>query len=77
MLRLKNIKINNRFAEADFYPEDIENPGHIVVDLESEEILSIRNVPGYEYMYPGHARKKLVQMANEGNASAECIVVWY
>ena len=31
MLRLKNIRVMNNVAEADFYPEDCPNCGHIVV----------------------------------------------
>lgn len=77
MLRLKNIKINSEVAEADFYPEDSEICGHIVVDLHTEEIQSIQHVPGYEFMYPGHAAWKLIDMAKEHDESSECLVMWY
>ena len=73
----KNIKINNCYAEADFFPEDTKIPGHIIVDLQSEEIFFIRDVQKYEFMYPGHAIKKLIQMAKENDTRTECIVMWY
>lgn len=77
MLRLKNIKISNDIAEADFYPEDQEVSGHIVVDLQTEEIQSIQHVPGYEFMYPGHAAGKLIDMAEKHDESSESLVMWY
>lgn len=77
MLRLKNIKINSEVAEADFYPEDSETKGHIVVNLHTREIQSIQHVPGYEFMYPGHARHRLVEMAKEHDESSESLVMWY
>jgi hypothetical protein len=77
MLRLKNIQIKNDIAEADFIPENESECGHIVVDLKSKEIVSIKNVPGYEYMHPGHARAKLVEMAKAKDSRSECTVMWY
>ncbi|MBQ0037747.1 MAG: hypothetical protein KBS74_03650 [Clostridiales bacterium] len=77
MLHLKNIRINEQVAEADFYPENEKQCGHISVDLKSEEISEIINVPGYELVYPGHARKKLAKMAQENDHSNECVIFWY
>ena len=77
MLRLKNIKITDKTAEADFYPENLDLYGHIVVDLASREIVDIRHVPGYEFMYPGHARKELVRIAKAGETRETSVVMWY
>ena len=77
MLRLENIKITNEIAEADFYPEQETKPGHIVVNLQTEEIDSIVHVPGYEFMYPGHARETLVEMSNSNDKRTERIIMWY
>lgn len=77
MLRLKNIRINEHLAEADFFPEDTNVFGYIAVDLQSEEIKEIVNAEGYEYIYPGHARNQLVKMAREKDMSTECVVYWY
>ena len=46
MLRLEKIRIENERAEADFYPENVQQAGHTVVDLSSEEIVSCTDVPG-------------------------------
>ena len=76
MLRLKNIKIGSKYAEADFYPEDSNQHGHIVVSLEDNEIYSSEEVSGYGESYIAHARNRLVQMAKENDARSECIVMW-
>ena len=77
MLRLKNISISGNTAEADFFPEDGTGHGHIVINLESEEIIHIDHAPGYELIYPGHARKQLVRMAKSDDRRSECTVMWY
>lgn len=76
MLRLKNVKINNEVAEADFYPEDSKICGHIVVSLSSEELISSEEVDGYGLSYSGHARQRLIRMAKEGDTRSECLVMW-
>lgn len=77
MLRLKNVKIGNKYAEADFYPENSLQVGHIVVDLSTREIVSCISVPGYGPMYEGHARQGLTRMADEGDTTSERLVMWY
>lgn len=77
MLRLKNVKIGSEYAEADFYPEDGEKGGHIVVRLSDGEISSCDSVAGYGESYSGHARQRLARMAKEKDHKSECIVMWY
>lgn len=77
MLRLKNVKIGSEYAEAEFYPEDGRDAGHIVVRLSDGEISSCNEVPGYGASYIGHARQRLVKMAKENDQRAECLVMWY
>ena len=77
MLLLKNIRIGNGKAEADFYPEDSKNAGHIVVSLESKEIISCVDAPGYGESYRGHAKQNLIKMAKENNKAKERKVMWY
>lgn len=64
-------------SEADFYPEAEAICGHIVVDLQSEEIIALKNVPGYSCMYPGHAGTKLIELAKEHSTEKERMVMWY
>lgn len=77
MLRLKNIRIGDKTAEADFFPEDLQEYGHIVVDLEKRDIVSITHVKGYTVMHPSHAKRELLRMADEGDRRQECLVMWY
>lgn len=77
MLRLKNIKIGSEYAEADFYPEDSQAAGHIVVNLSTNEIESCVEVYGYGDSYKGHALQRLIKMAKENDIRTECTVMWY
>lgn len=77
MLRLKNIRIGSGKVEADFYPEDSKIAGHIVINLESKEIVSCEDVPGYGESYRGHAKQHLIKMAKENNTATERTVMWY
>ena len=77
MLHLKNVKIGSEYAEADFYPEDSKEAGHVVVNLSNGEIESCIEVPGYGASYRGHALQKLLKMAEEKDTRRECRVMWY
>lgn len=77
MLRLKNVKIESEYAEADFYPEDGAVFGHVVVGLSDGEIISCVPASGYGDSYTGHARQRLVSMAKENDNREECLVMWY
>jgi len=77
MLRLKNIQFQNNVAEADFYPENSKEAGHIVVNLETKEVISCEEVPGFGESYRGHAKWHLIRMANEGATAKEQTVMWY
>ncbi len=77
MLRLENIRIIGDRAEADFYPEGEKQAGHIVVDVARREIVEIKHVPEYEFMYPAHARSQLLRMAEEGDTRKSCVVKWF
>ena len=77
MLRLKNIRIENNVAEADFYPEDCPTCGHIVVDLVSGKVVSYSEVMDYGASYLAHARQNLLRLAAEKSLQTECLVMWY
>ena len=67
MVRLKNIRFHNRIAEADYYPEEGLVKGHLVVDLEFEEIRSFDRAGDFGDSYLGHARARLVELHKEGS----------
>lgn len=77
MLRLKKIKTNSNFAEADFYPETSDLFGHIKVDVRTEEIVEISKAEGYGDMYVAHAALALVEMAKHNDQRTERLVMWY
>lgn len=77
MLKLKNIKIKNNIAQADFTPENTGLWGHIEVDLSTQEVIAVKHVPEYEMFYPGHAKRKLIEMAQTRDNRTECLVMWY
>ena len=77
MLRLKNIRIGNEFAEADFYPEDGSEFGHVIVNLLDGGIDFCVEVSGFGPSYSAHARQHLVKLAREQDTRNECLVMWY
>ncbi len=77
MVRLKNIQFRGGIAEADYYPEEGLVKGHLVVDLESEEIQSFERAGDFGVSYLGHARARLVKMYKEGSTQKECLIMWY
>ena len=77
MLRLKNIRIEGKKAEADYYPEDSNECGHISVDLETRKISRLDELKGYWFCYPAHARQALLRMADEHDERKEALVMWY
>lgn len=77
MLRLKNIRINDAIAEADYYPETSDVSGHIVVNLSTGEVDSLEPVEGYSDMHPAHAMTELLRMARSKDSATERTVRWY
>lgn len=77
MLHLKNIKISDTIAEADYFPETETEASHIVVDLETEEIKALQEGRGSWEMYSSHASSALMRMAKEKDTRTERIVMWY
>ena len=56
MLKLKNIKRNNRVIECDIIPEDSKQKGHVVVDIASGNLreYSLPDMSGVEIMLTTH-----------------------
>lgn len=79
MVKLKNIKKSNNTIECDIYPEDSAFPGHIIVSIKTEEILSCKLPQGYEWClnHASHARWKLMEMLNNNEEiTEEILVMW-
>lgn len=77
MVRLRNIRIENGIAEADYYPEDSEKGGHIVVDLVTQEYIHREEVDDFGGSYPAHAKYCLIKMAETGDKAERRTVMWY
>ena len=82
MVTLKNIKKGNKIISADYYPEDSTEPGYIVVDLETEEIILNRSPKEHEKYYSyswytRYARYGLLEVAKSGKIPEKKVVMWY
>lgn len=77
MLRLINIKTTDKTAQVGFIPEAETIHGHIVVGLETQEIIQLDHVLRYEIMHPANAARMLIRMAEENAAQTERRVMWY
>ncbi len=77
MVRLEKIKMGDKTAEADFFPEDSKVCGHVKVDLGTEEYVETVSVDGYDLGYANHAARELVRISKESGIPESRIVMWY
>lgn len=81
MVVLKNIQKNNsrKSIEADYYPDDGKDFGHIVVDYLSGDILSVTENDGtpWKASAVGHARSELVKISGFEILPKQRTVCWY
>ena len=78
MLVLRNINKKDNIIEADFYPEDGKEYGHIKVDLITGKYISLDLAKGYEHSTcPSHAKRELIAMAKMEEFPVERVVMWY
>jgi hypothetical protein len=79
MVKLKNLKKNNATIESDIIPEDSDNSGHIVVDLDQGITIDYSLPEGYEWCmnHVNHAKNKLIELAKEEHLSEQYLVMWY
>ena len=78
MVRLKNITKLSSGISADYYPEDKQKHGHVVLDGEYqiiEQELAAADTYGF---YLAKARKKLMQLEKNGEPfPEEVLMIWY
>lgn len=79
MIKLKNLRKNDSIGECDIFPEDSRKAGHIVVNLNSEELEEISLPKGYEWCknHAYHAAKNLVTLLKMDDIPEEYLVMWY
>lgn len=79
MVKLKNIRRNERTIEADFYPEDSKEAGHILIDVQSKEVLERTYPKEYEgrFSYATHAKRALLELAEKEELPETYTVMWY
>ena len=78
MVKLKNIKRINNSISCDYRAEDDADFGYIKVDLNSREF--IEHIPCKRISantYAMHAKRKLIELANENPLPTDSIVMWY
>lgn len=83
MLTLKNIKRSNSQIEADYFPEGKFDPGHIVLDIKTEKVLSAKKSPKDYYddidvsFYFPHAVTLLKEALKMDSIPEELMSMWY
>lgn len=78
MIKLKNIKIDDKLAVCDIIPEDSTEKGFIEVNLETQEVINFSLPKGYEWCknHISHAVNALIQMAVSGNVQ-DSVIMWH
>lgn len=78
MVVLRAIKRSQNKIEADYYPENREACGHIVIRLPDGERLENTPAPGYEHTTSAsHAQTELLRLAKLEKLPQEKYVLWY
>ena len=78
MVILKRIVKNSNQIEADYYPENGNFFGHLVVDIISGEISSITKAENDKIgAYAYHAKKQLLRVSALDVTPEESRTIWY
>ena len=83
MVVIKNIHKDKTTISCDYYPEDSEYKGHILVNIASREIIEheASGFPGRlvftDRSYAGMARERLVQLYPSEKMPERDVVMWY
>ena len=83
MLKLKNIKRSDSQIEADYFPEGKFEPGHIVLDIKTEKVISANKSPKDYYdgidasFYFPHAVALLREASKRDFIPEELMSMWY
>lgn len=79
MLRLKNIKKNDKIIQADYYPEDTMECGFVKINSYSHEILEskLTSYDGVTKTYMSHAATALARLIDSKSLPEERVVMWY
>lgn len=79
MLQLKNIRKNDNTIQADYYPEDREEHGFVIIDCKTGDIINSKTTPsdGELCMYRYHAAYALGRLAKQEMVPDSQRVMWY
>lgn len=78
MITLRNIKRTEQTIEADFYPEDSKEAGHMVFDLLTGEVRKCSVPEEYRGLtYASHAKRALKDLAKEKTLEETYTIFWY
>lgn len=81
MVRLRNIKRDEKIIEADYFPEGKEDFGHVAVDIKTKEIISVtmakEDLECYYDTYFGFAARRLRELIDAEELPETCLVMWY
>lgn len=78
MVRLKNIVLKSGNVECDFLPEDSQEAGRLVVDIQRKEVMSFTIPDGYEWCenHVLHAVNYLCNISPSNMPNEKCIM-WH
>lgn len=79
MVRLKNIVRTDTQISTDYYPEDDQESGHIVMNLENGEVVEWIRAPSDSVVsmcFP-HVRNILERLSRLQEVPSECTEMWY
>ena len=78
MIKLKNIEKNNHIISCNILPEDSQQEGRLLVDLNSEKEYEYKLPEGYEWCknHVAHAIKFLLSVSRDKEIPNEKLIMW-
>lgn len=78
MVTLFNIKKSGKTISCNYYPEDSDKKGYVVLDIESQDVIEKELSQDDNSMsHLAHAARKLREIRNDDDFPKEIKVVWY
>lgn len=79
MLKLKNIKLNNKTLSAEYHPENSDDFGSVAINIENNEIIE-KTLSKHDEVFPiylNHAVDALIKLSKTTTIPKEKLIMWH
>lgn len=77
MVTIERVEVTDEMARYQFFPENSEKSGIVVLNRSTGERVLEKEVDGYGNNYAAHAIRRIEEYQQNGNFLEKDVVVWY